>query len=138
MPAWDVWRYKGSIPNNTAAGIYAIFDKDDKIIYIGMADGEGQPGYEKHSLGNRLSRVWRLDRETTAPIKERVYLRDPDWEEAGSLATLPVTDRTKEGHHDFTYMVYSLEVYLIRKLCPERNIRSKRKPEEQIEGITSE
>lgn len=116
-PEWsDPWYYKGEIPKQDSRGCYAWFNENDELLYIGIGLGKnGDEGpYSGNGLGARLNRVWRK-------VREGVYEPRENYQDVHHIRTL----NFKTESEDFFWLGAALEVYLIKKLQPSRNITYK-------------
>jgi hypothetical protein len=120
-PQWsDYWTFDGQLHNNATHGCYA-FLKGDEVYYIGMALNKGLVGYEKHSLGSRISNYWRVNKELSKMLGTRKYKPTDNLHQNGitSIITLPFENSGQE------YLIPALEVYLITEMKPVMNVRYK-------------
>ncbi|HEY5463388.1 MAG TPA: hypothetical protein VIJ95_09030 [Hanamia sp.] len=119
-PHWSKrWDFKNSILNHEKKGCYALINKENEIIYIGVAIGKNFGKYKQikgnygGGLGARLKAYWQVDKR---PEKENKYTPSSKWEEKG------MKDIRTIGFEDEHYcLAAALEIFLIDKLKPIRN-----------------
>jgi excinuclease UvrABC nuclease subunit len=90
-------------PNSSRKGVYAIFGRTGKLLYIGKAS-------MNHYIGSRLGAYFRYEKLTRAcePIHN-------GWRERPSyIATVAVPD-------NMSFEAPALEEYLIQRLNPSHN-----------------
>lgn len=113
-PVWsEPWEFDGTIPNNDKRGCYALFNNDE-VIYIGVGLGKSFGTYHGSGLGDRLKRYWKVNKANTG----KQYEPTDDWLEVTSIITIGFI----EQHYP---LAAALEIYLISKLIPARNLQHK-------------
>ena len=121
-PEWsDHWDFNSSIPNHDKKGCYVLF-KNEEVIYIGSAIGKNfgkykiiKGAYFGGGLGARLKRYWQLNHDTVYNTR---YRPSNDWLELTSIMTIGF----EEKHYP---LAAALEIYLISKLNPPKNLQHK-------------
>lgn len=106
-PAWTAWQpfLRGSVPNHTKSGCYALFQKD-KLIYVGLGASRGSERYVEHGISRRLlAHVICRDHERGS---EWHKLRH-GWEHIDAIHTLGFESQT-------AYMAAAVETFLIRAI----------------------
>jgi len=113
-PQWsEPWYFDGSIPNKDKRGCYVLF-REKEIIYIGVGLGKSFGQYQGSGLGDRLKRYWKVDKNKSG----KKYKPTEDWNELTSIMTI--------GFNEENYpLAAALEIYLINKLNPSRNLQHK-------------
>ena len=110
---WKLWDFNNSIPYHNKAGCYALI-KDGVVIYIGVAISKGTENYKNHGLGTRLHSYIRLNKNHENPNK---YCLADDWKDAANgIMTIGFEQEDSP-------LAAALEIYLIRKLQPSRNVQ---------------
>jgi hypothetical protein len=117
---WSMpWTFEKEVPDNTHPGCYALVN-EGIVVYIGLALNKGAAGYEGHSLGTRVKKYWRLNKELTAKYGEKRYMQSRSVSDSyDSIYILAF----KNGEQ--AYLAASLELYLIKALAPKMNQRGK-------------
>lgn len=115
-PSWsnEYWTFSNSIPNNNLRGCYALFNKENEVIYIGVGIGRSFGSYEGSGLGDRLKRYWKLNKEGS----DKKYQPTDDWKDVTSILTIGFGEK----HY---HLAAALEIFLIRELTPQRNSQHK-------------
>ncbi|WP_143748219.1 GIY-YIG nuclease family protein [Burkholderia sp. JKS000303] len=90
----------GSFPNSAAAGVYLVFDREDRLLYIGKADG----------LGKRLGAHFGWNPDRTAG-----FVKNPKLENAHAVRTIGLPAES-------WFEAAAIEALLIRKLDPDLNV----------------
>jgi hypothetical protein len=116
-PEWKRgWAWKGSVPYHDKGGVYALFDKGNTLLYIGLGASVGGGSYKEHGLSRRLL----AHVITTDPTKGKGhYVPQKKWTEVASIAGIGF----EAGQ---SYVAAALEDYLIWNLSPPRNSTKKR------------
>lgn len=111
-PKWsEPWNWNSEIPNQSMRGCYALF-AGEEIVYLGVGIGRSSEKYNGAGLGDRLKRYWQ--RNKIDPSRKR-YTPKQDWQELTTLRTIGFSE---EHYH----LAAALEIFLIRRLRPRRNI----------------
>ena len=114
-PEWgEHWYFDGTIPNHDKRGCYALY-AGEEIIYIGCGLGKSFGIYEGSGLGARLNEYWEVNKDKHNVKK---YKPKTDWNELTSIQTIGFD---KEYYH----LAAALEVFLIERLKPEKNVMHK-------------
>lgn len=122
-PTWSIeWKFEGEVPDNMYNGCYAWL-KDGEVVYIGIAMNKGMKGYEGHSLGTRISKYWRVNKESR--IKGVYRPSDDEADKLDSIVTLAFKGKGSDGSLNQDYLACALELYLIRVIKPKHNSRGK-------------
>lgn len=103
------WEFVGTIHNFSSPGCYALF-AGDRLLYVGQTLG---------SISFRTGEYTRVaDGGLSIPPETRPYTPSPQWKDRklDSILTIPIPP-------DYSYLVLSLEVFLIAKLTPPFNTR---------------
>jgi len=111
-PNWsNHWRFNGSIPNGDKKGCYALFHNNEvKYVGVGISDGYGR--YKGCGLSMSLNRYW-LKNPNKA--EQKMYIPNKKYPYITSIITI--------GFNEIAYpLAAALEVYLISRLNPEKNI----------------
>ncbi len=112
-PVWSInWHFFDTIPNHDKRGCYALL-KVDEVVYIGSGIGTGFGSYKDCGLGKRLKKYWRLDKSENGT---RRYKPSLHWSELTSIVTIGFPS----NHY---WIASSLEIYLINRLSPIKNIQ---------------
>lgn len=112
-PEWrNDWAWEGSVPHHDKGGVYALFDKNSDVIYVGLGASRGGGIYKEHGIARRLlSHVIKRDPEKGTGY----YIPKEKWSEVYFIGAIGFSD-------EYTYLAPSLEDFLIRKISPPRNI----------------
>ena len=113
-PEWgEHWYFDGTIPNHDKRGCYALY-AGENIIYIGSGLGKSFGIYEGSGLGDRLKAYWQLNKDKQGPKK---YKPTDKWEELNltSIQTIGFDEK----HY---WLAAALEIFLIERLRPKRNV----------------
>jgi len=117
-PEWRCnWSWSGSVPYHDKAGIYALFDTNGDVVYVGLGASRGGGPYVEHGISRRLlAHVITPDKR-----KGRGIFRPRDnWAEIADIGALGFPS-------EYSYLAPALEDYLIGILNPPRNSMKKRK-----------
>lgn len=116
VPAWSVaWNYFDELPNNQMGGCYA-FTKDDEVKYIGVALNSGAAGYKYHSLGTRITKYWRVNKDVPKRDDKTTYMPSAKLQKEGITAIYTLGIGKEQN-----YLAIALELFLIKKLKPVMN-----------------
>lgn len=115
-PKWkNKWDWSSSVPYHNKGGVYALFDGNGYLVYIGLGASIGSGRYKEHGVSRRLlSHVIKK-----APNKTGSYIPRKKW---GSVCDIGAIG----FDYDESYLAASLEIYLIRQLKPPMNSVSKK------------
>jgi hypothetical protein len=116
-PKWsEPWPLIGPRPNTNKQGTYAFLSRNE-IIYVGVGGRRGQGIYIGCGLGARLNEYTRV-KEGGRSIDEsrRSYVMVPQWAEVDHVVTIGF-------EREYSYLAAALEVFLIRELRPNRNVK---------------
>ena len=111
------WSWAGSVPYHERAGVYALFDAADNVVYVGLGASRGGGPYKEHGISRRLlAHVIAPDRS-----KGRGFYKPKDnWAEVTDIGTIGFPTK-------YSYLAPALEDYLIGILTPPRNRMKKHK-----------
>lgn len=119
-PTWNSdWNWQGSIPNYDKGGLYALFNNESQLVYVGLGISRGDGRYKESGISRRLL----AHVITTNKEKGRGhYIPKNNWPEVKFISTIGFNS-------EFTYLAAALEIYLIEKFKPSRNSQKNRKSE---------
>lgn len=115
-PEWiGDWKWEDSVPNHDKAGVYALINENEEVVYIGLGASKGGGQYKDHGLSYRLlNHVITIDKE-----KGKCHYKAQDrWKDIKEIYTIGFS-------REYSYMSSALEDYLIVKLQPKKNINKK-------------
>ncbi|MEM8524813.1 MAG: hypothetical protein AAGG68_09220 [Bacteroidota bacterium] len=114
-PIWsEPWNFIGGIPKGDCQGCYATFNQNEELTYIGVGISFTKGRYEKHGLGRRLKRFYKVDvRDYKDASNTTFKRRDPV--NAYYIRTLPF-------EKDYAYLAAAFEVYTILNLEGLNNV----------------
>ena len=110
VPAWkNQWDWNSSLPNCDLGGVYALFDGNGEIVYIGL-------GASARGSGLSIRIVSHVIKSNPSKIPE--YIPQEKWLEIKDIGTIgfPL---------EYQYMALALEDFLINKLKPKKNMRKR-------------
>lgn len=115
-PKWESqWLFNGTIPSHNKQGCYALLINDE-IVYIGSAISRGTEQYQNHGLGYRLKNYFKVNKNST--ISKDQYTQTEGWQEISAIITIGFPA-------EHFWLAAALEIYLIKKMNPFRNINFK-------------
>tara|TARA_R110002126_G_scaffold161549_13_gene309411 strand:+ start:473 stop:910 length:438 start_codon:yes stop_codon:yes gene_type:complete len=112
LPVWkNNWGWQSSVPYHNKGGVYALIDKDEAVIYVGLGVSRGNQLYKEHGISRRLlSHVIATDKS-----KGRGYYTPKQkWTEVIDIAAIGFPK-------EFCYLAPALEHFLIERISPVRN-----------------
>jgi excinuclease UvrABC nuclease subunit len=112
IPIWkNEWSWKNSVPYHNKPGVYALFDANKNIVYIGLGASRGSHGIARRLVAHVIKR---------SPIKgHNYYAPKKIWAEVSDIGAIGFPS-------EYSYLALALEDYLIGELNPPRN-RAKKK-----------
>lgn len=112
LPAWkNGWQWQGSVPYHDKGGVYALFDSQKNIMYIGLGASRGSGIYQEHGISRRLlAHVIATDKTKG----KGCYAPKKAWYDVTDIAAIGFPK-------EYTYLAPALEDYLIGELNPARN-----------------
>ena len=111
-PEWgEYWYFDGTIPNHDKRGCYALY-AGDEIIYIGVGKGKSSGIYIGSGLGARLNSYWEINKDE---FSGNQYKPTADWNKVTSIQTIGFEE-------EYYHLAAALEVFLIERMRPERNV----------------
>jgi hypothetical protein len=119
LPTWkSVWKWTGSVPYHDKAGVYALFDSDMRVVYIGVGTSTGNR-YPEHGISRRLiAHVIEANPDYKKTPEEPQYIAKSKWKKF-KIEHLGAVGFPRE----FAYLALALEAFLIEKLAPIANRR---------------
>jgi hypothetical protein len=118
-PTWkNGWDWKTSVPNHSKSGVYALFDSESNVIYIGVGISTGRK-YSEHGINRRLfAHVIKRNAEKTG----NQFVVKSKWETENENEK--IVDIGSVGfEREDDYLALALEAFLIKKLEPPKNRR---------------
>lgn len=112
VPTWkNGWPWQGSVPYHNKGGVYALFDSQGAIVYIGLGASRGGGIYKEHGISRRLL----AHVITTDKVKGKgYYVPRKAWGDVRDIAAIGFPK-------EYKYLAPALEDYLIGELNPTRN-----------------
>lgn len=99
------------MPYHNKGGVYALFDANGNIVYVGLGASRGGGIYMEHGISRRLlAHVIASDRSRGAGY----YVPRKAWSEVADIGAIGFPK-------EYAYLAPALEDYLIGKLNPPRN-----------------
>lgn len=111
-PTWkNEWPWEGSVPYHNKGGVYALFDANGNVVYVGLGASRGGGIYKEHGISRRLlAHVIASDPSKGAGH----YVPRKAWNEVADIGAIGF-------QKEYVYLAPALEDYLISELNPPRN-----------------
>lgn len=112
IPTWkNNWGWQGSVPYHNKGGVYALLDKDNTVIYVGLGVSRGNNLYKEHGISRRLlAHVISTDKSKGSGH----YIPKQKWSEVRDIAAIGFPK-------EYCYLAPALEHFLIERISPVRN-----------------
>jgi len=110
VPVWkNQWDWNSSLPNCDLGGVYALFDDNGEVVYIGLGASAKGSGLSVRIVSHVIK---------ANPSKIPEYIPQEKWLGIKDIGTIgfPL---------EYQYMALALEDFLINKLKPKNNMRKK-------------